>query len=239
MAATLAQLQDSLHQHALFKELKTLTDVRFFMESHVYAVWDFMSLLKRLQRDITCVAVPWRPSPYPDSLVRFINEIVVGEESDVDQHGRAAGHFNLYLTAMEEVGASTAGIRRFLQTLDLNEIPAHVRPFTAFTLETAQHAPLVEVAAAFFYGREKLIPGMFESIISTLEAHKVDCPTLMYYLVRHVHVDGGEHGPLSEMCLEALCAGHQGRQHEALEFGRQALQERLGLWDRTLERMRT
>lgn len=239
MPNTLFSAQSELNHHPLFGELKTQQDLRFFMESHVFAVWDFMSLLKRLQRDITCVDLPWRPSPYPAELVRFINQIVLGEESDVDQHGIPCSHFELYLRAMEEVGASTGTIRKVVSDLDLELIPEHARPFTEFTMHTANEASLVEVAATFFYGREKLIPGMFDGIISHLKEAKLNCPTLLYYLERHIHVDGEEHGPLSERCLEVLCGRNLQLHQQAECYGLKALQERKNLWDRTLERMRS
>ncbi len=220
-----------LSHHPLFRELTSPEALRFFMESHVFAVWDFMSLLKRLQRDITCVSLPWRPSPYPQQLVRFINQIVVGEESDVDQFGVPMSHFALYLRAMEEVGADTTLIRAFLETPRLELVPHHVRPFVSFTLETALHGPLVEVAAAFFYGREQLIPGMFTGILETLPQ---DCSTLRYYLERHVQVDGEDHGPLSELCLQVLCEGDPSLHHQAEVAGLKALAQREALWDRTL-----
>lgn len=236
---TLLQAQTALNQHPLFTEIKSIPQLRFFMESHVFAVWDFMSLLKRLQRDITCVEVPWRPSRYPDEMVRFINQIVLGEESDVAPNGEAISHYKLYLQAMREVGASTVGIEAFLPTLDVSTIPSHAREFTRFTLQTAREASVVEVAAAFFYGREKLIPGMFDGIIHALGESKLACPTLLYYLEQHVKVDAEEHGPLSEKCLRILCGGDPALMAQAENYGLKALQARQELWDRTLQALRS
>ena len=80
--------------HPLYGRMRSLADVRLFMRSHAFAVWDFMSLLKRLQRDLTCVTVPW--VPVGDAEVRYlINEIVCGEESDIDPEGGRISHFDL------------------------------------------------------------------------------------------------------------------------------------------------
>ncbi len=206
------------------------------MEYHVFAVWDFMSLLKSLQRSLTCVELPWRPSGYPAEMVRLINQIVVGEESDLDQYGKPCSHFYLYLRAMEEVGADTTKIKMFMETLDFDLIPQGAREFVRFNLETATNGSVLEVASSFFYGREKLIPDMFEAIVQTLEKENVKAPTLIYYLKRHIEVDGGEHGPLAERCLDVLAETEE-KKEMAYKMGVKALQMRGMLWDSVLESM--
>ena len=88
--AHIAPLRDQLSAHPLYSSISTQEHLRLFMESHVFAVWDFMSLLKALQRTLTCVDLPWVPTPYPASR-RFINSIVLGEESDECLHHKDAG----------------------------------------------------------------------------------------------------------------------------------------------------
>jgi hypothetical protein len=226
--------QHQLTYHPVYKTFDRLEAIRHFMSFHVFAVWDFMSLLKSLQRHITCVSVPWRPSPYPAEMVRLINQIVVGEESDLDQFGKPISHFELYLRAMDEIGASTKEIKEFLVSMDLSKIPDGARAFVEHNLIIAEHGHVVEVAASFFYGREKLIPDMFQAIVDTLKNEKIEAPTLIYYLERHIEVDSGEHGPLAMKCLSILTENNESLNQLALKAGREALEMRQKLWDDVL-----
>ncbi|MBA2404564.1 MAG: DUF3050 domain-containing protein [Bdellovibrionales bacterium] len=226
--------QRELTQHPIYQTFNGLESIQHFMRYHVFAVWDFMSLLKSLQRHLTCVTHPWIPSQYPAEMVRLINQIVLGEESDLDQFGNPTSHFDLYLKAMEEIGASTAEIRDFITTLDLSKIPDGARKFVTYNLEVAQYGHVVEVAASFFYGREKLIPEMFEVIVATLKKENIQAPTFLYYLERHIEVDSGEHGPLAMKCLDHLVDGDERLKLMAYASGQKALEMRQQLWDDVL-----
>jgi len=223
--------QKELLKHPVYHQFKNLESLKHFMEWHVFAVWDFMSLLKSLQRQITCVSLPWRPSPYPSEMVRLINQIVLGEESDLDPQGNACSHFELYLKGMKEVGAKTDRIEEFLKTGDMKSLPEGVRLFIEHNLKVAQEGDVVEVAASFFFGREKLIPDMFQVIVDTLTHEKVEAPTFLYYLQRHIEVDSGEHGPLALRCLDYLIGGSEEKRLKAQQAGAKALEMRLYLWD--------
>ena len=233
----LQELHQRLVEHPLYQDLNSLSNVQTFMESHVFAVWDFMSLLKALQRKITCVEVPWRPSHYPSDLVRFINQIVVGEESDLDQNGEAISHFALYLRAMDEVGADTGPVLKFIRELAPTDLPSEVREFVSFNLDLARTGKTHEIAAVFFYGREKLIPEMFTSMTTALEKSQSQYPALFYYLERHIEVDGDEHGPLAAKCLDLLCGDDPVKRREAHLAGKRALELRVQLWDKIRSRL--
>lgn len=233
----LREAQKKLTHHPVYTMLDSVDAVRIFMESHVYAVWDFMSLLKSLQRRLTCVDIPWRQSRCPAEVTRFINEIVIGEECDLDPQGRVKSHYQMYLDAMEEVGADTEVIRAFVDTLDYSLIPEGVAPFVQYNLEMAASGRDEEVAAAFLYGREKLIPDMFTTIREVLKREGMQCPTLIYYLERHIELDGGEHGPLAESCLNALCGDDMVRRENALLAGLKSLELRWQLWDSVANRL--
>ena len=236
-SADLLSHHEKLSTHSLYKNLKNLDDLKVFMESHVFAVWDFMSLLKRLQRELTCVELPWSPSLYPKHVVRLINEIVLGEESDLDLEGRACDHFTLYLRAMNDLGADPSRLIHFTKDLDYKRwcSPAEEN-FVSFNLNLAQNGKIHEVAAAFFFGREKLIPDMFTSILNDLSANfssadQKQFPNLRYYLERHIEIDGGEHSHQAHDCLQSICGEDERKWEEARLAGIQSLKLRSALWD--------
>lgn len=234
--------------HTLYATIRTIEDVRTFMEHHVYAVWDFMCLLKALQRSLTSVGPLWTPVG-DASTRRLINEIVVGEESDVDRDGRVLSHFELYVEGMREVGADTAPILRFVDlvrngtpaavAMEDAGVPAAARTFVTRTLEIVSVDRPHAVAAAFTLGREELIPSMFLTLVHELnERFPGSLATFTYYLERHIEVDGGEHAKAAMDMLENLCGADAARWNEAAGTAIVALRARRELWDGVEEAIR-
>ena len=241
----IAPLRARLAAHPLYASIRNEAQLRTFMQSHVFAVWDFMSLLKSLQSGLTCVTSPWRPTKLPASR-RFINEIVLGEESD-EYEGRPASHFELYLEAMQQAGASTAGIHNLLSDLDSTpvleaiakaQMPEGARAFVRNTFELIEAGKLHALAAAFTFGREDLIPDMFRSLVHDLNAQKAGALAMfVWYLERHIEVDGEDHGPLSLKMVADICGADAVRWEEAGAAAEAALRARIGLWDSILVEM--
>jgi hypothetical protein len=242
--AQLDPIRQRMICHPVFTAIHDVSSLRRFMEAHVFAVWDFMSLLKRLQRELTCVELPWMPRA-DTHAAQLINQIVLGEESDIGPDGKAASHLELYVEAMREVGASTTQFENFLRIVrsgsDLNRafakagVPGFVRKFTGHTLAMALHAAPLEVMASFLYGRENVIPGMFNHLLESwgLDAHQA--PTFVYYLNRHIELDGDSHGPAAETILEKAIGGDPKRRRLALDAARQSIEARVLFWDGVLD----
>jgi hypothetical protein len=240
----IAPLRAQLASHPLYTSIRTEDQLDIFMRSHVFAVWDFMSLLKALQTRLTCTSVPWLPSALPESR-RFINEIVLGEESDMFE-GRAISHFELYLEAMQEAHADTRPIEALLaqlQTEDgrgdlhlaLAKLPAGPRAFTSATFRVIEQGRLHTLAAAFTFGREDLIPDMFRALVQDLNQRTPGrFATFLWYLERHIEVDGDDHGPLSLRMIENICGTDEILWEEAATAAEQALQARIAFWDAIL-----
>lgn len=234
-------LRQEIINHKVYSSIKDIHDLKVFMQYHVYAVWDFMSLLKSLQNNLTCTTVPWFPVGSADTR-HLINEIVVGEESDVDLNGVRKSHFELYLDAMHQCGANTSNIETFIQKLkDTNdfdsafissETPDEAKNFVNFTFKIIGSNKEYLQAAIFTFGREDLIPGMFHSIVNDIHKNFPDSISIFkYYLERHIEVDGDHHSHLALQMTSNLCGHDEQLWQEAKEATLESLQRRLALWD--------
>ncbi|MBS1779216.1 MAG: DUF3050 domain-containing protein [Bacteroidetes bacterium] len=241
----IAPLREQLVHHPLYPSIKTLDNIHVFMEHHVYAVWDFMSLLKSLQAGLTCTTPPWLPVGNANTRY-LINEIVTGEESDVDELGRRTSHFELYLEAMRNAGANTTAIEELIsdlrkgatvsEALAGSGIPDAARSFTNNTFNTISTGKMHVQAAVFTFGREDLIPGMFLSLVTELSntfPGKLD--VFKYYLERHIEIDGDHHSHLAYEMTASLCGDDSGKWNECLEAVKDALEARITLWDAILK----
>ena len=237
------QLQkELLLQHSLYGKITTIADLNCFLESHVYAVWDFMSLLKALQAKLTCTTTPWFASKNPETRY-LINEIVLAEESDLTLDGRRQSHYEMYIEAMKSCGANTTGIEHFLSEVNsLNNIfvgikksnlHPNIKAFLDFTFRVIDEGKSHKIAAAFTFGREDLIPSMFTVILKNFQANfpETDLSKLIYYFERHIELDADEHGPMAMKMITELCGTDQQKWLEVEEISIAALEKRVGLWD--------
>jgi hypothetical protein len=246
LRGVISAARDKVVGHPIYGSLNTLEDINRFTENHVFAVWDFMSLLKNLQRRLTCVDVPWVPIGSSESR-RLINDIVLVEESDALGTGFTS-HFELYVSGMEKAGADTSKVHNFLASLQVGStvydalvdasVPEPAAAFVSTTFEFIEEAPLHCQAAAFAFGREDLIPEMFEQIIK-IDDREGELSVFRDYLARHIEVDGEEHTPMAMAMLADLCGEDRTHWDQCREAVSKAMSARMRLWDgilRELER---
>ena len=236
----LSDLRENLHNHRIYSTLKNTRDIRTFMELHVFAVWDFMSLLKSLQQSFTHLQVPWIPAKNA-ALSRFINEIVLGEESDLNELNQPRSHFEMYLEAMKEIAANTSKIDCFIEkiiggmevgkALDYVELEKRVADFTKYSFHIISTQKTHLIAAAFTFGREDIIPDMFNEILSEGDINKQKYNKITYYFNRHIELDGDEHGPLSLQMITELCGEDDKKWKEVLSVAKESIRHRIRLWD--------
>jgi hypothetical protein len=234
--------KELLLQHSLYKKVKTVEDLQCFLENHVYAVWDFMSLLKALQSKLTCTTTPWFATSNPQTRY-LINEIVVAEESDLTLDGRRSSHYEMYIEAMEACNADTSGMRNFLTEVESlqnifvaikkSNLHPNIKAFLDFTFRVIEEGKSHEIAAAFTFGREDLIPAMFTEILRNFQANfpETDLSKLIYYFERHIELDADEHGPMAMKMITELCGTDAQKWSDVEEVSKLALEKRIGLWD--------
>lgn len=239
LRTALAEPLERVHTHPVYAAVDSVGDLRAFMEHHVWAVWDFMNLVKAIQQRYTSTVIPW--TPRGDATVRrFVNEIVLEEESDEHPVGRGfCSHFELYVGSMEEVDARTEQVSRFVDSLGsgvdfevalaASGCPPAVANFLSTTW-TAAGASDEELVAAFAFGRETVIPVMFDRILSEAGALD-DAELLRHYLVRHVQLDGDSHSDMAEYLLVSACGDNPERWARAEISARACLEARAQLWD--------
>ncbi len=211
----------------------------------MWAVWDFMSLLKSLQAELAPARIPWVP-PWDSAAARFINEIVVGEESDEGPDGRPASHFEIYIGAMEVAGARTEPILSFVADVargglseaafERTSLPSTARRFVQTTLRFCR-ASLPERVAAFTVGREEIIPAMFTAALRGLPERE-QLNGFIWYLERHIAIDRDRHGPLAARLFEKVCLSDAATRGRALRAARLALEERVALWNAVSDEVR-
>ena len=232
----------ALLQHTLYQKVQTIEDLQCFVENHVYAVWDFMSLLKALQSKLTCTTTPWVATKNPETRY-LINEIVLAEESDLTLDGKRQSHFEMYLEAMHSFGASTSEIEIFIEhviatqnifvSIKQSAIHPNIKAFLDFTFRVIEEGKPHEIAAAFTFGREDLIPAMFTEILRNFQANfpETDLRKLIYYFERHIELDADDHGPKALQMVTELCGNDEVKWKEVETISVLALEKRIGLWD--------
>ncbi|MGQ3089082.1 DUF3050 domain-containing protein, partial [Flavobacterium sp.] len=233
--------RELLLQHSLYNKVRTIDDLRHFLEGHVYAVWDFMSLLKALQSKLTCTTTPWLPVGNPE--IRYlINEIVLAEETDLNVEGHRQSHYEMYLDAMKACGADTNAVETFLDdvvetqnifvSIRKSSLHEDIKAFLDFTFRVIDEGKPHEIAAAFTFGREDLIPSMFTEILRNFKQNfpEINLDKLIYYFERHIELDADEHGPMAMQMISELCGNDARKWKEVEEISLMALDKRIALW---------
>lgn len=237
---TLKPLRVRLFGHEIYQQMETLEDLREFMEHHVYAVWDNMSQLKALQNTLSCANTIWTPSPYKKTL-RIINELAFEDECD-EFEGDCISHFEIYRNAMQQAGADFRLADRFLvllqeekdlyKALDKINLPESIKLYLKINWEISHSGKPHAMAAAFFLGREDVVPELFHKLGKDLMFyHPRSLAFMKDYLERHTKTDQEQHNKNVQTVLEELCGDDEQKWQEAEEAAKAVLDARFALWD--------
>lgn len=238
----LEPLTNKLLNHSLYSKITRPEHLRCFMEHHVFAVWDYMSLLKYLQQNLTKTTSPWVPIGNPE-IRYFINKIVLAEETDVNLHGQYQSHFEMYLDAMRDSGASLKKIEDFLLhivhgtdiflVIAVSDLSTSIKYFLKFTFGTISQGELHKVAAAFAFGREALIPDMFISILNQVQRNfpEEDLTLIKHYFSRNIDRDTNNYASMAFKIVEELCENDPVKWQEVIDIAKESLEYRIQLWN--------
>ena len=241
MVKYLQPLQKKLINHDLYHNINSIDALKIFMENHIFAVWDFMSLLKSLQIHLTCVQIPWKPVNNTDAA-RFINEIVLEEETDKINSEQTVSHFELYIDSMKEIGATTDQIYSFIDMIDerknfeevifSSSIDQNIKSFLSFTFNIIESNEVHKIAAAFTFGRENVIPDMFIKIVKKIsKENDLRSKKFIYYLERHIELDGNNHGPIALKMINNLCGEDISKWDDVINIAKKSMEMRIKLWN--------
>jgi hypothetical protein len=97
---------------------------------------------------------------------------------------------------------------------------------------------VVEVASFFFFGREDVIPEMFQRLLRLWGNAKAEVPHFAFYLERHIKLDGDSHGPWAQEMLTTLIGQNELRWKQATRAAERAIASRLRLWDGALAQIK-
>jgi hypothetical protein len=233
--------KNRLQQHPAFNNIQSLDELRKFTVYHIFLVWDYMSLLKSLQTQLTCTQTPWKPvqSPYIRYLV---NSLVLKEESDLGADGEYASHYEMYRNAMQAMKADTGLMDNLMahietdmpviKAIELSNIPGPVKDFLEYTFWVVQKTSLHEQAAVLCYGREgfghQLI---YQRAVALQQNHAEELNPFLYYLRHKNEINEKYHSQLSAILLEQLCGTDEKKWHEATQAANQSLRNRIRLFD--------
>jgi hypothetical protein len=236
----LREHQNRLENHPLLTTdvLENKRQLATFMEHHVYCVWDFMSLVKSLQNAVAPSGVPWIPTKHTrNGAARLINSIMVAEESDCFD-GRYISHFDLYIEAMEEIGADPTRVLNFVERIHsvglyeaMAVAPAASRAFMESTFGFIGSGKPHVTAAAFAFGRETVIPGMYMNMVQQLGISEQEAPKFYAWLRRHIEVDTDDHGPAAVELVNIFCENDPVKIQEAQAAGHKSIDDKMAFWD--------
>ena len=234
-------IREKLAANKIYQAIKEIDDLQIFMEHYVFAVWDFMSLLKAMQIEHTCVSIPWNPSG--NAVVRrYINDLVLGLESAQLPNGSVGSHFELYVKAMEQWGANTAPINEFIRRTTIGEsvekalsdsdVPPASQRFVANTWHTIINAEPHQIAASFLFGRESIIPDSFINMIEQInEGNNKEDDILVGYLKLNNQEEQDIRKPVADLLLTELCGNDEKKWEEAKAAVVNALEHRIEFWN--------
>ncbi|MDZ7655221.1 MAG: DUF3050 domain-containing protein, partial [Sulfurimicrobium sp.] len=134
----------------------------------------------------------------------------------------------------------TTGVVKFGRCLP--RIPGQfctlINSFVSITLDTATKGSVHQVLGSFFFGRENVIPTMFHSLLAHWHIDEKEAPMFVYYLNRHIELNGDSHGPAAWKIINELAGDDPLAIEQLKSAAEEAIHARHDLWDGLAEQLR-
>ncbi len=241
LLTTIQPLVLKIYQHPVFVDINSIQQLRRFAETHVFIVWDFICLLKALQRQLSSTELFWTP-PQNHLGCYLVNSLVTEEESDNLGDHRYLSHFELYVQAMQECGASTRAIDIFITYIRghasledaflQSHVPLPAQDFVRDTFSVIRKNSH-QLAASLAFARENITSGMFSNLLHHLSQTELthSLKYFIQYFQRHIELDSDKHNQQAQLLVTELCGQDKNKWREATETAVFSLQSRLRLLD--------
>lgn len=234
-------LKSELAAHCLYTKLQHMEDIHIFMEHHVFAVWDFMSLAKALQLHLDATQVIEKQTDN-SKILGFVNGILTGGETDPNKKEIVLSHLEMYLELMDEIGANTTNIKKLIASsaagLDIHEamqiaqLTDEQQRILNFTQTIIATNEIHKIAVAATLVPEGMISNRFLKILKeTEERDNLLVPKFKNYLNRYKAIDGNDYGLLSLEMVTHFCDSDGKKWVDILDIAMKTLSHRIYLWD--------
>lgn len=228
-----------LESHKLYDRIFDDYSLRLFVEHHVVCVWSYNYLLRNIYQELVSMIQPLNSQAQKEAL-RIISEAILEEEVEEQTDGSLLSHLEIYLEAMQELGADVGPILSFFdmqesgaswqESLAASHFPASVAQYARSMGELFER-PLHERAAVLFYEGEPFIPDTFLNRLGQLGARH-DVNRLLDYFERHIEGLKRPGFSTSGRLVEIFCGDNPQLNDEAEKAAEQAMQIRIDLWNK-------
>ena len=249
---SIAPFNSKLINHKIYGQISDMRKTKIFMESHVFSVWEYLTMLKALQRELATRDISFLHENVPD-LPYLINQIVLNEEIEEESRGEylsAMGLYQLYINSMDEIGADSNPIKYFVDCIKVNKnwnntirdtitrfdnIPIQTYEYLNYNLKMIELSEIHELAGIFFFGREDINSKFILLIKSNIE-HEKSLSNLKNIIKRHVDDDSKNKNPiLGEYINNILCKDDDKKWKKVEISVIEAIKKRIELWDGMLD----
>ena len=231
-----------LESHKLYERIYNEQALRLFVEHHVICVWAYNFLLRQIHQEVVALVHPLNSQAQKEAI-RLVSKIILEEEVEEQHDGSLLSHLEIYLEAMQDLGADISPVVCFFDMQEAGYTWQEALKHANFSAPVALYArkisrlaqqPIHERAAALFYEGEPYIPDSFLEQLGQMGT-KAKVNRLLDYFERHIEGLKRPGFSASGRLVEIFCGDNELLNEDAEKAAEQAMKNRIELWDHLLE----